>query len=220
MARPELSYGPQSVYPPARQSADPRACGTGQSVHPSCAGSTGLDVALYAGQTPCPFAHICIATLWTVPYATPTCRRTHFLPAPRLFLSVLAYRTHGLALTGLFAQKPAILFCLSDFHHISASVPRDGIEHAFAAPPPDSMTFSAYLHWFFGDHAVNAGVPDAARRLNARLRQHGWPVAELPSRLDLPRAKAQVCAQTLRPRSEHACPFPKPAAGRLNIRTS
>ena len=85
----------------------------------------------------------------------------------------------SVALTGFFAQKPAILFAQSDFHHIAGSVPRDGLDAAFDAPPPDADRFAAYLHWFFQDQAINAGAPDAPKRLNARLRALGWPVPDL-----------------------------------------
>jgi hypothetical protein len=86
----------------------------------------------------------------------------------------------AVALTGFFAQKPAILFAQSDFHHIAASVPRDGLALAFSRKTPESAVFSAYLYWFFREQAINAGAPDAAYQLNARLRALGWPVPSLP----------------------------------------
>lgn len=82
----------------------------------------------------------------------------------------------AVALNGFFAQKPAVLFAGSDFHHIAGSVPREGIERAFAridAPPPD---YARYLTWFFRGHCVNGGDPHAEDQILARLRRHGWPI--------------------------------------------
>ncbi|MFN4058046.1 MAG: hypothetical protein ACK4HW_07680 [Roseinatronobacter sp.] len=86
----------------------------------------------------------------------------------------------SVALTGFFAAKPAILFGQSDFHHIAASIPRDGLEAAFARPAPTLDVFDRYLHWFFTQTAINAGAPDAPARLNARLRALGWPAPTVP----------------------------------------
>lgn len=85
----------------------------------------------------------------------------------------------SVALHGFFAQKPAILFAQSDFHHIAGSVPRDGLDAAFATLQRETPPFDAYLHWFFTQTAINAGAPDAELRLNARLRDLGWPVVAL-----------------------------------------
>lgn len=82
----------------------------------------------------------------------------------------------SVALHGYFAGKPAVLFAESDFHHIAGSVPRDGLDAAFAAldaPPPD---FARYLCWFFRRQAINGGAPDCEDQILARLRRHGWPV--------------------------------------------
>ena len=81
----------------------------------------------------------------------------------------------SVALTGYFAQKPAILFAGVDFHHIAASVWRDGQEAALTPrPDPD---FIAYLWWFFQRQSINAGGPDAPDRIRARLKRHGFPVS-------------------------------------------
>lgn len=80
----------------------------------------------------------------------------------------------SVALHGFFAEKPAVLFAGSDFHHIAGSVPRDGPETAFsslAAPTPD---FARYLCWFFRRHAINGGSPDCEAQIAARFRRHGW----------------------------------------------
>lgn len=80
----------------------------------------------------------------------------------------------SVALTGFFARKRAVLFAGVDFHHIAGSVPRDGLEAAFARLE-SRMPFVAYVQWFF-DSCINAGAPDAAERILARFRRHGWPV--------------------------------------------
>lgn len=80
----------------------------------------------------------------------------------------------SVALTGYFAQKPAVLFAGSDFHHIAASVPRDGIDQALAErPDPD---FIAYLFWFFQRQSINAGAANAEEKLRSRFAAHGFPV--------------------------------------------
>lgn len=80
----------------------------------------------------------------------------------------------SVALTGYFAQKPAILFAGSDFHHIAGSVPRDGLEAALKdRPDPD---FVAYLFWFFQWQSINAGSDRATEKLRARFASHGFPV--------------------------------------------
>lgn len=81
----------------------------------------------------------------------------------------------AMALTGFFARKPAVLFANIDFHHIAASVPRMGIRAAFQAienPRP----FAAYLHWFFKQNALSAIDEDPIPLIQARLREHGWPI--------------------------------------------
>lgn len=82
----------------------------------------------------------------------------------------------GVALTGFFAEKPAVLFARIDFHHIGGSVPRDGVDAAFAkalGPPPD---FGRYLYWFFALNAIPYWDGDAKDRIVARLRHFGWPI--------------------------------------------
>ena len=81
----------------------------------------------------------------------------------------------AVALTGFFAQKPAVLFAKIDFHHIAASVPHIGMHRAFAevfTPRP----YGRYLHWFFKQNALCDVGDDRAANLQARLRAHGWPI--------------------------------------------
>ena len=80
----------------------------------------------------------------------------------------------GLAMNGYMLGKPAVLFAEVDFHHIAGSVPKAGVEAAFAqakAAPPD---FAAYLYWFFKLNTINAGAPEAEDQIRVRLQRHGW----------------------------------------------
>lgn len=82
----------------------------------------------------------------------------------------------SLALQAMIAGKGAVLFAGIDFHHPAGSVPRDGLEAAFAkgAEPPERM--AEYLWWFLKVMAIDAQAPDAAAQIRAVLRGHGWPV--------------------------------------------
>jgi hypothetical protein len=82
----------------------------------------------------------------------------------------------AVALTGFFADKPAVLFAKIDFHHISGSVPRDGVERAFAKALGPSPAFGKYLYWFFGKNAFSFWEADAKTRIIGRLRHFGWPI--------------------------------------------
>lgn len=87
----------------------------------------------------------------------------------------VATQNSSMALTGFFADKPAVLFARIDFHHIAASVARLGVAGAFAAvqqPQP----FAAYLHWFFKKQALAASGDGHAVQIADRLRAHGWPL--------------------------------------------
>lgn len=87
---------------------------------------------------------------------------------------LVATQNSAVALTGFFAHKPAILFAGSDFHHIAASVPRDGLKSALTPrPDPD---FAAYLLWFFQRQSINAGAANAVEKIRARFAAHGFPL--------------------------------------------
>ena len=88
--------------------------------------------------------------------------------------SLVVTENSSMAFEGFFLEKPAILFAEVDFHHIAASVPRDGIAAAFAPRPrPD---FARYLQWFLKERAINAGRPECEAQILAALRRHGWPI--------------------------------------------
>lgn len=81
----------------------------------------------------------------------------------------------SMALTGFFARKPALLFAEADFHHIAGSVPRDGLDLAFAHTG-EGVPYAPYLYWFFKMNAITAWADDVHTQIASRLRQHGWPV--------------------------------------------
>ncbi len=99
-------------------------------------------------------------------------------PSPELLLGCdgVITQNSSVALHGFFAAKPAVLFAGSDFHHVAGSVPRDGLDAAFAAltaPPPD---FARYLCWFFRRQAINGGASECEQQIADRFRRHGWEV--------------------------------------------
>lgn len=81
----------------------------------------------------------------------------------------------GMALKGYFADKPAVLFARMDFHHIAASVPRDGLQMALVNAEA-AQPFAAYLHWFLKENALLFWAEDVHNRIRARLLDHGWPI--------------------------------------------
>ena len=76
---------------------------------------------------------------------------------------------------GYFFGKPLILFGKSDFHHIALNVADPGADQAFATVDGHAPDYAAYLYWFLQLRAINAGRPEAQKRIAASLRYHGWP---------------------------------------------
>lgn len=81
----------------------------------------------------------------------------------------------AMALSGFFIKKPAVLFAEIDFHHIAGSVPHLGVAKAFASVH-QPKAYAAYLHWFFKAQAISAIDENAIPHIQARLREHGWPM--------------------------------------------
>ena len=82
----------------------------------------------------------------------------------------------SVAVTGFFAGKQAVLFARIDFHHIAGSVPRDGIEAAFARMHQPAPDFARYLYWLLELNAIRTWDPAAQDRIRARLSRFGWPI--------------------------------------------
>lgn len=89
--------------------------------------------------------------------------------------SLVVTQNSGLALSGYFAGKPAVLFADVDFHHLGGSVRRDGVEGAFARARGE-LPYARYLFWFFRQNALNGGSDDVGDKILARFRDHGWPI--------------------------------------------
>ncbi|EAR53026.1 hypothetical protein OG2516_11201 [Oceanicola granulosus HTCC2516] len=79
------------------------------------------------------------------------------------------------AFNGYFFGKPAVLFAKVDFHHIAASVERLGVAAAFEAVRSAEPDYAGYVWWFWQRMSLNAGRPEAERRIRKRLDTHGWP---------------------------------------------
>ena len=90
--------------------------------------------------------------------------------------SLVVTENSGLALSGYFADKPAVLFADIDFHHLGGSVRRDGLDGAFARAKAEDLHYARYLYWFFRQNALNGGSDDVGDKILARLREHGWPI--------------------------------------------
>lgn len=78
--------------------------------------------------------------------------------------------------SGLFFDKPLVLFARIDFHHIAANVLTLGAETALHGAEDMAAPRDPYLWWFLQEMAINAGRPDAEGRIAERLRAGGWPI--------------------------------------------
>ncbi len=81
----------------------------------------------------------------------------------------------SLAVVGMFAQKPPILFAEIDFHHLAGSVPHIGVARAYNRLNRPRK-WGAYLHWYFKENAISAHDANAHDAIAARLRALGWPI--------------------------------------------
>ncbi|MDP5086697.1 MAG: hypothetical protein NWQ23_14865 [Yoonia sp.] len=77
---------------------------------------------------------------------------------------------------GYFFGKPLILFAKTDFHHIALKVAELGVAAAFDQVSQHRPDYAAYLQWFLQQRAINAGRPEANKKICTVLRGHGWPV--------------------------------------------
>lgn len=80
-----------------------------------------------------------------------------------------------LAFKGFLLNKPAMLWARIDWHHNAASVPRDGMEQAFAQAeiPRDH---GRYLFWYLRRQSLWAW-DDNPKPILKRLSALGWPIA-------------------------------------------
>lgn len=74
----------------------------------------------------------------------------------------------------MFFQKPVVLFADIDFHHICLRVGDKGAEAAFEQVESHNPDVASYLHWFWGNHAINIEEGNAGAQLAKRLRKLGF----------------------------------------------
>lgn len=82
----------------------------------------------------------------------------------------------AVAFHSYFFRKPVMLFGQIDFHHIAASVPRDGLEQAFTTVEREVPDYDGYLHWFLKQQSINFTRQDSQEQIIAALRRGGWPI--------------------------------------------
>ncbi len=88
----------------------------------------------------------------------------------------VATQNSTVALSGFFAEKPAVLFGKIDFHHIAANVHDLGAERAIANVMNLAPDYRKYLCWLLRLTAINGGSDDAERQILDAVRRHGWTV--------------------------------------------
>ena len=103
--------------------------------------------------------------------------RLSVLPASDALLAeaeLVVTQNSTVAFKGFLLDKPAMLWARIDWHHISASVPRDGMQRALAEAgrPQD---FGRYLFWYLRQQSLCAWDDHPAPILR-RLRALGWPL--------------------------------------------
>jgi len=84
----------------------------------------------------------------------------------------------GVAFSGFFFGKPALLFGEIDFHHIIVRADLTALGDGFAKVAQHRPAFDKYIWWFWQDQSINAGRENAAAKIAARLRRFGWPIKD------------------------------------------
>ena len=82
----------------------------------------------------------------------------------------------GVAFSGFFFGKPALLFGQIDFHHIAIKADHAALDDSFAAVARHRPAFDKYIWWFWQEQSINAGRAEAEDRIRARLVRFGWPM--------------------------------------------
>lgn len=85
--------------------------------------------------------------------------------------SCVISQNSSVAFFGYFLEKPAVLFAEIDFHHIAL---RGDDPECFAELPGHRPDYARYLYWFWQMNAINAGRPDAERKIAGKMRAAGW----------------------------------------------
>ena len=82
----------------------------------------------------------------------------------------------GVALSGFFYQKPAILFSKIDFHHIAINVSNIGQKAAFEQVLTHNPAYDEFLYWFIKMNAFKADEEDVGDEIIQNVRELGWEV--------------------------------------------
>lgn len=82
----------------------------------------------------------------------------------------------GVAFSGFFFGKPALLFGEIDFHHITVRADMADLVNSFARVAALKPAYDKFIWWFWQKQSINAGRADAASKITQRLRRFGWPV--------------------------------------------
>ncbi len=82
----------------------------------------------------------------------------------------------GVAFSGYFFAKPAVLFGQIDFHHIAANVADLGVARAIQQGPQMTPDYAGYVHWFWQIMSINAGRDEADNQIRDALSRAGCPM--------------------------------------------
>lgn len=82
----------------------------------------------------------------------------------------------SVAFNGYFFAKPSLLFRKADFHHIAVQADPNDLAAGFHAVSRIKPDYCAYVHWYLQRNSINAGRPEAAAQIVARLRRFDWPL--------------------------------------------
>lgn len=82
----------------------------------------------------------------------------------------------SVAFNAYFFRKPSLLFRKTDFHHIAVQADINNLAAGFSKVQQIAPDYAAYIHWFWQRNSINAGRPEAEKKIAARLKRFGWPV--------------------------------------------
>lgn len=88
--------------------------------------------------------------------------------------SAVVTQNSGVAFSGLFQHRPAILFGKSDFHHIANAATTDTIVEVLNEKKRPE--YDRFLYWFLKLTAISAGSDQAEEQILDSARSAGWPV--------------------------------------------
>ena len=84
--------------------------------------------------------------------------------------SAVVSQTSSVAFQGLFFGAQPVLYGKTDFHHVAAG------PASIQARNADELEFAPFLYWYLQKRALNAGRPDAQKKIVDRLIELGWEI--------------------------------------------